>query len=427
MKAEFIKSTGLLLMTLLFCGGLSAQATKGPGFVTISGVVKDQSTKKTLEYVNISVPGTSIGTVTNVDGGFSIKVSDSIPASALEISYLGYRSQRLPIKGEDVDNAVILLIPNSNTLPEVVVRAMDPLKLVENAISKIAVNNSKNHTMLTGFYRETIRKRRNYINVTEAIVNVYKTPYTDDVDRDRVQVYKGRQLLSPKAGDTLVVKLQGGPNYSIYLDAVKNRDLLLDPQSLRDYKYKMETPVMLDQRPHYVVSFEPQVVQPYPLFYGMMYIDEATLAFTQIEFSFNMKDRNKVTNAILKKKPFNLRFKPEEITYLVTYKQENGVSYLNYIQNEIRFKCDWKRRLFSTSYTVISEMVVTDKQLNNVSSIPSKLAFNVKNVLSDKVSNFYDENFWEGYNIIAPTESLESAVNKLKRQGAAPKSPAGSN
>jgi hypothetical protein len=409
-------STRLLLVALLCCGGLSAQAAKGQGFVTISGVVKDQSSKRTLEYVNISVPGTSIGTVTNADGGFSIKISDSIPASALEISYLGYRSQRYPVNGRDVDNAVILLIPYANTLPEVVVRAMDPLKLVENAVGKIAVNNSAKHTLSTGFYRETIKKRRNYINVTEAIVNLYKTPYTDGVDRDRVQVYKGRQLLSPKAGDTLAVKLQGGPNYSIFLDAVKNRDLLLDAQLLRDYRYRMETPVMLDKRPHYVVSFEPQVVQPYPLFYGTMYIDEETLAFTQLEFNFSMKDRNKVTHVILKKKPFNLRFKPEEISYLVTYKQENGVSYLNYIRNVIRFKCDWKRRLFSTNYTVVSEMVVTDRQLDNVSAIPYKLAFNIRNVLSDKVSNFYDENFWEGYNIIAPTESLESAVNKLKKK-----------
>lgn len=418
MKAEFIKSTGLLLIALLLCGGLSAQATKGQGFVTINGVVKDQSTKKTLEYVNISVSGTSIGTVTNADGGFSIKVNDSIQATSLEISYLGYRSQRYSIKGEDVDNAVILLVPNVNTLPEVVVRAMDAKKLVVDAISKISTNNSKKNNLLTGFYRETIRKRRSYINVTEAIVNIYKTPYTEGVERDRVQVFKGRQLLSPKSGDTLVVKLQGGPNYSLYLDVVKNHELLFDDQALLDYKYKMETPVMLDNRPHFVVGFEPQAVQPYPLFYGTMYIDEETRTFTQIEFHFSMNDRSKITNAILKKKPFNLRFKPEEITYLVTYKQEDGVSYLNYTRNVIRFKCDWKRRLFSTNYTVVSEMVVTDKKLENVTAIPNKLAFNIKNILSDKVNDFYDENFWEGYNIIAPTESLESAVNKLRRQGA---------
>lgn len=416
MKTEFLKSAGLFLIALLSCGNTWAQATERTPFTTINGVVKDQSTKKTLEYVNVSVAGTSIGTVTNADGRFSIKVNDSLQAAALEISYLGYRNQRYPIKREDVENAVILLIPHTTTLPEIVIQAMDPLKLVENAIGNIGRNYSTTPTLLTGFYRETIRKRRNYINVTEAIVNIYKTPYTDDADRDRVQVFKGRQLLSPKAGDTLVVKLQGGPNYSIYLDAVKSHDLLLDPQSLRDYKFKMETPVMLDKRSHYVVRFEPQVIQPYPLFYGTMYIDEETLAFTQVEFGFNMKDRNKITHAILVRKPFNLRFKPEELTYLVTYKQENGVSYLNYIQSNIRFRCDWKRRLFSTSYAIVSEMVVTDKQLNNASAIPHKLAFNERTVLSDKVGNFYDEDFWEGYNIIAPTESLESAVNKLKKK-----------
>ncbi|MFW9624572.1 MAG: carboxypeptidase-like regulatory domain-containing protein, partial [Bacteroides graminisolvens] len=43
-------------------------------------------------------------------------------------------------------------------------------------------------------------------------------------------------------------------------------------------------------------------------------------------------------------------------------------------------------------------------------------AFHERNSLSDKVSNFYDENFWEDYNIIEPTESLENAVNKLKKK-----------
>ena len=36
--------------------------------------------------------------------------------------------------------------------------------------------------------------------------------------------------------------------------------------------------------------------------------------------------------------------------------------------------------------------------------------------LSDKVMGFYDVNFWGAYNIIEPTESLESAVNKLKKE-----------
>jgi hypothetical protein len=333
----------------------------------------------------------------------------------LEVSHLGYRNYRLPIKGEDMRGVVISLIPNANALPEVTIRGFNPLHLVVEALNKVTVNNSTTPTMLTGFYRETIKKRRSYINVTEAIVHIYKTSYSDEVDRDRVQVYKGRQLLSPKPGDTLAVKLQGGPSYSLYLDVVKNRELLFDSPNLNDYRFNMEAPVMLDDRLNYVVSFEPALVQLYPLFYGKLYIDEENLAFTQAEFYLDVKDRNKATNVILKRKPFNLRFKPEEISYLVTYKQENGRSYLNYIRNEIKFKCDWSRKLFATNYAVVSEVVITNKQLTGVSGIPYKQAFNIKHVLSDKVSSFYDDNYWEGYNIIEPTESLEAAVNKLKR------------
>ena len=61
-------------------------------------------------------------------------------------------------------------------------------------------------------------------------------------------------------------------------------------------------------------------------------------------------------------------------------------------------------------------MVVTDGKDSNANSIPYKMAFKQNQSLSDKVSNFADEDFWGSYNIIEPTESLEHAVNKLKKQ-----------
>jgi hypothetical protein len=416
MKAIQKKGKRIWLWLLILGCSLPLQARDHTGFFTVSGVVKDQKSKKKLEFVTVSVPGTGIGTITNADGGFSIKVSDTLQATALEISHIGYFNKQIPIEAKDTEDVNIFLTPNVNTLQEVIVKSMDPRKLVEEAINKIPVNNSINTNMLTGFYRETIKKRRNYITISEAIVNIYKTPYSQGIESDRTQIYKGRQLLSPKRGDTLIVKLQGGPNLSILLDIVKNRDFLLDKESLSFYTFKMDDRVMIDDRMHYVVSFEPAVILPYALFYGKLYIDEVSLAVSQAEFNMCMDDKNKATQAILRKKPFKLRFKPEEITYLVTYKQQNGISYLNYVRNEIRFKCDWKRRLFSTGYEVISELVVTDKKEHDVVKIPNKLAFNSKHSLSDQVGNFYDENFWEDYNIIEPTESLESAVNKLKKK-----------
>lgn len=393
----------------------SVYARKDSGYITVNGVVKDIKSKKKLEQASISIQGTGIGTVSNEDGVFSIKVKDSLQTKVLEVSHLGYFNQKLDIT-DNTDNVTIFLTPNEKSLKEVVIQSADPLKLVEIAISKIGNNNSNTANLLTGFYRETLKKRRNYIGVTEAVVDVYKTPYDQDVSGDKVQVLKGRKLLSPNPGDTLLVKFIGGPTLSTYLDIVKNKDLVLDKENLHCYKFTMEKSVMINERPHFVVSFKPQVVLPDALFNGTLYIDQETLAFSRAELNLSMDDKNKATRAILYKKPFRLHFKPEEVSFIITYKEQDGKSYLNYVRNEVRFKCDYKRRLFSTNYTIVSEMVVTDRKEDNISKIPSKQAFNERYSLSDKVNNFHDIDFWENYNIIEPAESLESAVNKLKKQ-----------
>ena len=420
MKTMHKQLWGCLLITLLLAGLAPLQAQTDPAdekdYITVSGIVKDKKSKKSLEYVNISIPGSTTGTVTNADGEFSFKVKDSIQAKEVEISHLGYFNSKIELNGKDVKEQIVWLTPYTNMLDEVVIHARDPRYLVEEAIKKIPANYNSKHSLLTGFYRETAQKGRRYINISEAVIDIYKTPYDEGVDRDRVQIFKGRKLLSQKASDTLAVKLLGGPNMSVYVDVVKNPDVLLDLDSLPYYKFRMEEATTINDRPQYVINFEPQAILPYALYYGKLYIDKERLSFTRAKFFLDMNDSNKATQAILRKKPFGLRFKPVEVSFLVNYKERDGLTYLSYIRNGVRFKCDWKRKLFSTNYTILSEMVVTDGKDSNANSIPYKMAFKQNQSLSDKVSNFADEDFWGSYNIIEPTESLEHAVNKLKKQ-----------
>lgn len=416
MKTRMYFLFGYLMTALLLLSSYPLQAQEEGNYFIVSGTVKDKQTKKKLEYVNISVPGTNVGTITNSDGEFTIKVQDSLQAKVVEISHIGYYNYRIALTGNDMVDENVMLTQNANVLEEVVVRAHDPRMLVEEAMNRIGKNYSEKPTLLTGFYRETAQKGKRYINISEAIIDVYKTPYDEDASRDRVQIFKGRALLSQKASDTLIVKLLGGPNLSLYVDIVKNPDILLDRTTLGYFSFRMEESVVMDNRPQYVISFQPQAILPYALHYGKLYIDKESLAFTRAEFNLNMEDRDKATSAILKKKPAGLRFRPVEVSFLVTYKQVNGKSYLNYIRNEVRFKCDWKRRLFSTNYAMVSEMVVTDSKDQAVNAIPYKMSFKSSQSLSDKVSDFRDENFWGSYNIIEPTESLEKAANKLRKQ-----------
>ncbi|MDR1918820.1 MAG: carboxypeptidase-like regulatory domain-containing protein [Tannerellaceae bacterium] len=419
MKAMYKHFTGYLLALLMLAAMLPLQAQEEADdsqYITISGVVKDEKSKRRLEYANISVPGSNIGTVTNADGEFSIKIKTSIFAKSVEISHIGYLNEMIPLKGVDISDYSVMMTPNENLLNEVVIRAREPRYIVEEAIKRIAKNYSPQNSLLTGFYRETAQKGRRYINISEAVIDIYKTAYDQNADRDRVQIFKGRSLLSQKKSDTLIVKLLGGPNLSIYVDIVKNPEILLDKETLSYYAFRLEESIMIDSRPQYVISFQPQTILPYALYYGKLFIDKERLSFTRAEFNLNMDDRSKATEAILKKKPYGLIFRPLEVSFLVTYKEREGLTYLSYIRNEVRFRCDWKRRLFATNYTILSEMVVTDSKEENVAGIPYRLAFKPNQSLSDKVSDFMDEDFWGAYNIIEPTESLESAVNRLKKQ-----------
>lgn len=409
-----------LIVSLLLFGvnAIYAQTEiKETDYTTINGVVKDQQSKKRLEYVNIAIPGTAIGTVTNADGEFTLKINDSIPAQKAVISHLGYYNNEISFKNvsEGKEN-VIFMIPYANLLQEIVIHAKDPRYIVEEAIKKIPSNYDSNQSLMTGFYRETAQKGKRYINISEAVIDIYKTSYKESIENDRVKIFKGRKLLSQKGGDTLAVKLIGGPNLSNYIDIVKNPDVLLSAENLPYYSFGMEEATVIANRPQYVITFTPQAILPYALYYGKLFIDKEKLSFTKAEFFLDMRDKNKATQAILRKKPLGLRFKPIEVSFVVNYQDRDGLSYLSYISNGLKFKCDWKRKLFSTNYAIFSEMVVTDSKKVQGKVIPYRTSFKASESLSDNVSNFADEDFWGEYNIIEPTESLEHAVNKLKKQ-----------
>jgi len=68
----------------------------------------------------------------------------------------------------------------------------------------------------------------------------------------------------------------------------------------------------------------------------------------------------------VKKKPAGLIFEPISTNYLVTYKKVNDKYHVNYMRSEVRFRADWRKRIFKTTYTITSEMAITDRNFDNV-------------------------------------------------------------
>lgn len=407
----------LCMIAVLLFGPATFAQDDDTNYITISGVVKDRVSRQVLPYVNISVIDQETATVTNSDGEFTLKIPQTGSPIEILIAQIGYHSSRIKVQGSETEKRVIWMSPSSMVLKEVVIQGYEPRALVREAIEKVPQNYDQQSRLLTGFYRETAKKRRHFINLSEAIISIYKTNYKiSDIAHDKVGVTKGRKLVSTKVSDTLAVKLVGGPSIATHLDVVKNPNIVLSIEDMDNYDYHMEEITTINGRLQYVVSFLPRRILPYALYMGKMYIDQERLSFTRLEFSLDLSDRVKAIQAILRKKPAGLRFRPQEVSLLVDYTEHDGVSYLSYVRDVIRFRCDWNKKLFHTSYTVTAEMVVTDRKPGQSSDIARKDRFSDFAVLSDNVSTFYDEDFWGPYNIIQPEEDLDKAIEKLKKQ-----------
>jgi len=73
-----------------------------------------------LPGVSIIIKGTVVGTVTNIDGGFSLSGIKS--TDTLLISFMGYESQEIVIGKQQIIN--IFMRVSANELGEVVVTAL---------------------------------------------------------------------------------------------------------------------------------------------------------------------------------------------------------------------------------------------------------------------------------------------------------------
>lgn len=128
----------MLLLVCLFTsvGLMIAQTPK-----KVTGVVISEEDDQPVVGASVLIKGTTLGTVTNIDGQFTI---DNVPSSArtLKVSYIGMKSQEVAIKAGTIK---IILQPDSEVLEEVVVTGMQKMdkRLFTGASTKLSADNVK--------------------------------------------------------------------------------------------------------------------------------------------------------------------------------------------------------------------------------------------------------------------------------------------
>ncbi|MEE9371727.1 MAG: SusC/RagA family TonB-linked outer membrane protein [Saprospiraceae bacterium] len=107
-----MKKLFMLMVVLLFAiGSLLAQKT-------ITGTISDQS-GETLVGANVLVKGSNVGTISEIDGSFSLEVPEAF--STIIISFTGYRTQEVDISSQ---THIDIVLGEGELLDEIVVTSL---------------------------------------------------------------------------------------------------------------------------------------------------------------------------------------------------------------------------------------------------------------------------------------------------------------
>ena len=131
----YVKKVTLIIVLLLL--GLTQMWAQT---VTVTGVVTDKQTGEPLIGVSVAVKGTVRGSITDLDGKFSI--SNVSAGEVLSVSYVGYATQDIEVKA-GTTNYTIMLSEDTEVLDEVVVVGFGTQKKVNLTGAVATVSSEK--------------------------------------------------------------------------------------------------------------------------------------------------------------------------------------------------------------------------------------------------------------------------------------------
>jgi hypothetical protein len=385
-----------------------------PKIISIKGRILDKINKDPLPFASISIKGQSLGSVSNQDGEFILKIPGSMKNDELCVACLGYTNLCLPLT-ELVNTTKVFLLERSYIpIQEVIIRKTDARELIRKALKNMEKNYSNRPVYLTGFYRESINKGSKYMFYSEAVMQIYKSSYNEEYDGDMAKILKSRKMQDLSMEDTVIVKLKSGLQGSLALDIVKNQGEFITEKNFNSYKYIMSDIVSIDNRSVYLIEFEPQEYAEDAMYEGKLYIDIQNLAIIGCSFHVNKNRISKNQGIFIAKKHKGIKLKISDINYDVSYRLIGDKYYLNYTSGNINMRVRKKSKIFYSDFDISFEIAINDMDTINVERYKRKDAARLETIFFDEIYN-YDEEFWEHYNFIMPDKPLRETIQKDKK------------
>ncbi|WP_320017725.1 carboxypeptidase-like regulatory domain-containing protein [Labilibaculum manganireducens] len=380
----------LLIPLLLLASNSIAQTI-------ITGKVSDNN--QALPGSSVYIKNSYLGTVTNGEGDFRIKIPEKYKAGKLRISSIGYQSQEINL-AQSKSPLAIQLQKDTCNLSEVLVMPKDTLlALLRRAYGKIKDNYSDVDTRMKGFYRESyfVPESKEYLYFGEALLDVFKTPY-ETQSEGQVKILESRMNKHPMYDSLSRVMWYGGVQMPLYGDDVKRRSGFISPAGLKKYNYSIAKS-QLDGRSAYKIEFAPKDSKE-AKYQGVFYLDVESLAYLYFDYAYSDSGKDK-RNKYLSTNNLASKSWRKKIKYL----KRKEKYYLSYIS-------DWEElynERTSLNLVQFNEYLTTDISLENAGPIPFKEQTELRDIFYLKAQD-YAASDWKDQTLIVPDSSLSKLM-----------------
>jgi protease II len=454
--------TKLLSFTLLF---FVQSLLYSQDLIRLKGVVVEKESKELIPFVTVRLKGVALGTITEEDGHFAIKIPIAYAKDTLVFSSVGFIHKEMPVAflKEGIENRIIL-DQYVAQLEEVIVqrgRERDPLKILKKALRRIDNNYPQNTFYFDAYYRERIEENGAAIKFADASTTFQQSGYdgkrfrqgmgfsgigsvglfsssfilsTNAGERlhdhfghntswqDRVKVHDSRSSLNlTKEG--LQANIEGGPLALLSKDLVRYISYITDKKQFKNYEFELlELP---DENGDwdFVVRFFPakkpaslegimadqaknKRISRTDILSGSIYIDQESYAIKKMSYGVEQDYRRHICNL----QEMNIKHYGYNVD--VDYMKVGKRWQVEKIKKVDQFIVKDTVKQTTTPYSTVSELFVTDYgikkgTINRLESF-SNSDFNA--LYEHSVE--FNKDFWEEYERNNPIAQIEQSIRK---------------
>jgi hypothetical protein len=251
--------------------------------ITISGIVSDAETGETLPSANISIEGTYKGTITNVDGYYTLTVKD-FPARIV-VRFIGYETLIREINADSSPDQDFALKPSQLQLEEIVITGEDPaISIMKEVIRRKQIWRKKIDSYVAQAYtRQRLESDTSIVSISESISEAYW------------QKGKGHREIVKSRRQT--ANIEGSDNFAgvSYLPNFYDDDLdvsgfevvgVTHPDALSYYNFNLVDYQKIDDQVVYEIKVSPKR-KLQPLFEGTIYVLDVEYALLSVKLKPN--------------------------------------------------------------------------------------------------------------------------------------------